>query len=48
MSMFCYQCQQTAEGRGCTEAGVCGKDSQTACLQDLLTAWCKQIASTRV
>ena len=48
MSMFCYQCQQTAEGRGCTAAGVCGKDSQTACLQDLLTAWCKQIASTRV
>lgn len=47
MSMFCYQCQQAAEGRGCTAAGVCGKDIQTACLQDLLTAWCKQIAVAR-
>ena len=36
MSMFCYQCEQTAKGSGCTVAGVCGKDSQTAALQDLL------------
>jgi len=34
--MFCYQCEQTAKGTGCTVKGVCGKDSQTATLQDLL------------
>ncbi len=36
MSMFCYQCEQTAKGTGCTSVGVCGKDSETATLQDLL------------
>ncbi len=36
MSMFCYQCEQTAQGTGCTSFGVCGKDPQTAALQDLL------------
>ena len=36
MSMFCYQCEQTAKGTGCTTVGVCGKDSTTATLQDLL------------
>ena len=34
--MFCYQCEQTAKGTGCTVRGVCGKDAQTAALQDLL------------
>ena len=34
--MFCYQCEQTAKGMGCTVYGVCGKDPQTAALQDLL------------
>jgi hydroxylamine reductase len=34
--MFCYQCEQTAKGQGCTVAGVCGKDPETAALQDLL------------
>lgn len=34
--MFCYQCEQTAKGTGCTVAGVCGKDPRTAALQDLL------------
>ncbi|MCX7590761.1 MAG: hydroxylamine reductase, partial [Kiritimatiellae bacterium] len=34
--MFCYQCEQTAQGRGCTRFGVCGKDPQVAALQDLL------------
>ncbi|MCX8038467.1 MAG: hydroxylamine reductase [Candidatus Sumerlaeia bacterium] len=34
--MFCYQCEQTAKGTACTVAGVCGKDAQTAALQDLL------------
>ncbi|MBN1420573.1 MAG: hydroxylamine reductase [Planctomycetes bacterium] len=34
--MFCYQCEQTAGGKGCTLKGVCGKDATTADLQDLL------------
>jgi hydroxylamine reductase len=34
--MFCYQCEQTAKGTGCTVQGVCGKDDTTATLQDLL------------
>ncbi|MHB0912137.1 MAG: hydroxylamine reductase [Armatimonadota bacterium] len=34
--MFCYQCEQTAQGKGCTVHGVCGKDPRTAALQDLL------------
>ncbi|MBN2450668.1 MAG: hydroxylamine reductase [Lentisphaeria bacterium] len=34
--MFCYQCEQTARGTGCTAHGVCGKDPETAALQDLL------------
>ena len=36
MDMFCYQCEQTAAGTGCTKVGVCGKQSQVAALQDLL------------
>ncbi|MBN2376630.1 MAG: hydroxylamine reductase [Sedimentisphaerales bacterium] len=36
MNMFCYQCEQTAQGTGCTAHGVCGKDPETAALQDLL------------
>ena len=35
-NMFCYQCEQTANGTGCVELGVCGKDPETAALQDLL------------
>ncbi len=34
--MFCFQCEQTAKGTGCTVQGVCGKDGVTAALQDLL------------
>ena len=34
--MFCYQCEQTAKGTGCTVAGVCGKSADVAGLQDLL------------
>ena len=34
--MFCYQCEQTAGGKGCTKIGVCGKTAETADLQDLL------------
>ncbi|MFA6617470.1 MAG: hydroxylamine reductase [Candidatus Neomarinimicrobiota bacterium] len=36
MSMFCYQCQETAKGIGCTVRGVCGKTPDVANLQDLL------------
>ncbi len=34
--MFCYQCEQTAKGEGCTNIGVCGKQTDVAALQDLL------------
>jgi hydroxylamine reductase len=34
--MFCYQCEQTAKGQGCTVIGVCGKTPEVATLQDLL------------
>ena len=34
--MFCYQCQEAAKGTGCTIAGVCGKTSDVANLQDTL------------
>ena len=34
--MFCYQCEQTAKGTGCTVQGVCGKIPEVAALQDLL------------
>ncbi|MCE5344587.1 MAG: hydroxylamine reductase [Eubacteriales bacterium] len=44
MSMFCYQCQETAGGKGCTLRGVCGKTSETAALQDLLLYTLKGVA----
>ena len=44
MSMFCYQCEQTAKGSGCTVKGVCGKDPETAALQDILVHVAKGIA----
>ena len=34
--MFCFQCQETAGGTGCTQAGVCGKKPELAAMQDLL------------
>ncbi len=34
--MFCFQCQETARGTGCTVAGVCGKSAEVAAMQDLL------------
>lgn len=36
MSMFCFQCQETAFGTGCIKVGVCGKKEDVANLQDLL------------
>jgi len=44
MNMFCYQCEQTAQGTGCTAHGVCGKDPETAAMQDLLVHAAKDIA----
>ncbi|MDA8224095.1 hydroxylamine reductase [Desulfosporosinus sp.] len=44
MSMFCYQCQETAKGTGCTIKGVCGKSEDVAKLQDLLIYTLKGIA----
>jgi len=43
-AMFCYQCEQTAKGTGCTKRGVCGKDADTARLQDLLVHATKGIS----
>ncbi len=34
--MFCFQCQETVQGNGCTRKGVCGKPPEVARLQDLL------------
>jgi hydroxylamine reductase len=42
--MFCYQCEQTSQSNGCTAFGVCGKDPETAALQDLLVELCKKIS----
>lgn len=44
MSMFCYQCQETAKGTGCEIKGVCGKNEEVAKLQDLLIYVCKGIS----
>jgi len=44
MSMFCYQCQETAGGKGCTVRGVCGKNEEVAKLQDLLLYTVKGIS----
>ena len=43
--MFCYQCQETAKGTGCTSIGVCGKDAETSGLQDLLIHTEKGVAA---
>jgi len=44
MSMFCFQCQETAKGTGCTVRGVCGKIEDIAKLQDLLILTLKGIS----
>ncbi|MDH7578371.1 MAG: hydroxylamine reductase [Bacillota bacterium] len=43
--MFCYQCEQTAGGTGCTKSGVCGKSADIAGLQDVLVIALKGIAA---
>ncbi len=42
--MFCYQCEQTAFGTGCAKSGVCGKNPETADLQDLLVQTAMSVA----
>ncbi|OGD14091.1 hydroxylamine reductase [Candidatus Atribacteria bacterium RBG_19FT_COMBO_35_14] len=42
--MFCYQCQETLAGSGCTARGVCGKTDDVARLQDLLIYLLKGIS----
>lgn len=42
--MFCYQCQETAGGKGCTAGGMCGKKPATAHLQDVLIYVTKGLA----
>jgi len=44
MSMFCYQCQETAKGTGCVTRGVCGKTDDVARMQDLLVWVAKGIS----
>ncbi|MBU1219077.1 hydroxylamine reductase [Myxococcota bacterium] len=44
MSMFCYQCQETAKNTGCTMRGVCGKTEETSNLQDVLLDVLKGLA----
>ncbi|MCD6166435.1 hydroxylamine reductase [bacterium] len=43
--MFCYQCSQTAKGKGCTVKGVCGKEPTVARLQDNLLITTKGMAA---
>ncbi|HPJ12984.1 MAG TPA: hydroxylamine reductase [Caldisericia bacterium] len=45
MSMFCFQCQETARNQGCTVAGVCGKKEDVSNLQDLLVFVMRGIAA---
>ena len=46
--MFCFQCEQTAKGQGCTKIGVCGKQPETADLQDLLMYTVKGLSQVAV
>ena len=44
--MFCFQCEQTAGGKGCTNMGVCGKSAEISNLQDELTNSIITLANT--
>ena len=46
--MFCFQCEQTAKGEGCTKVGVCGKQPDVAVLQDLLIYAVKGLSQVAV
>ena len=43
--MFCNQCEQTQNGTGCTEIGVCGKDPDVQSLQEILLYGVKGMAA---
>ena len=43
--MFCFQCEQTAGGKACTRAGVCGKKASTSNLQDAIIGELVALAS---
>jgi len=45
LNMFCFQCQEASKGVGCTVRGICGKDAETAVLQDLLIYTMKGVAN---
>ena len=47
MSMFCFQCQETARNQGCTVRGVCGKAPETANKMDELIRQLKIMAQTK-
>ena len=47
-AMFCYQCEQTMGGKGCTRMGVCGKTAEVAALQDFLVHTLKGISIAAV
>ena len=46
--MFCYQCQETANGKGCMVKGVCGKTAEVAKLQDKLIYATKKLSASKV
>jgi hydroxylamine reductase len=46
--MFCFQCEQTANEKGCTQFGVCGKSPEVAALQDLLIYALKGISQVAI
>jgi len=46
--MFCFQCEQTAQGKGCTAFGVCGKNPEVAALQDLLVYLLKGLSQLSI
>jgi hydroxylamine reductase len=46
--MFCFQCEQTAKGEGCTKLGICGKRPDVAALQDLLVHVVKGLSAVAV
>ena len=48
LDMFCFQCEQTAKGEGCTKVGVCGKTPDVAALQDLLVHALKGMSQVAV
>jgi hydroxylamine reductase len=48
LGMFCYQCEQTANGTGCTKLGMCGKKPEVAALHDLLIHALKGLSAVAI